>query len=263
LIRYIIISCFCFITLIIQAQSQKRNFRQRELCFLMGGSYYIGDLNPRGHFLFSKPAGGVFFRYSTNYRYAFRFGFNYGTLNANDANSKEADQKERNLNFTSKLYELNTIAEFNFVEYRIGHAKHKFTMFVFGGLAGFYFNPKSDVGNGLESLRAFKTEGQSSSYSKFKISIPFGVGFKYNLGPNAGLSVEWGPRRTRTDYLDDVSGSYPSASQASKFTNKSLDGSSTTGSMRGNPSTKDWYFYYGLTLNFKLKEFNKPCYKGG
>lgn len=258
MVRNVIVACLCFIGFCAQAQSQRRTFRQRELGFFAGGAYYIGDLNPRGHFLLTKPAGGVYFRYSTNYRYAFRLGFNYGKLVGSDAASNEADQKERNLNFTSSLYEFNSIAEFNFVEYRIGHARYKFTMFVFAGLAGFYFDPKSDVGNGMESLRKYKTEGQSSSYSRFKMSIPFGVGFKYNVGPNFGLGLEWGPRRTRTDYLDDVSGSYPS--QFTGFTDRSLDGSATAGSMRGNPSTKDWYFYYGLTLNFKLKEFHKPCH---
>jgi hypothetical protein len=36
------------------AQSQKRNFRQRELGFFGGASYYIGDINPRGHFMDSR-----------------------------------------------------------------------------------------------------------------------------------------------------------------------------------------------------------------
>lgn len=244
-------------------QSRLRNFRQRELGFYAGASYYLGDLNPRGHFLNSHPAGGVFFRYSTNYRYAFRFGFNYGTISASDASSKEPNQLERNLSFRSRVYELSSIAEFNFVEYRIGHDKHRFTLFIFAGLAGFYFNPQADVGNGFESLRNYRTEGQSKAYPRLQVSVPFGLGFKWNIGERCGLGIEWGPRRTFTDYLDDVSGTYPDAAKtrSSTFTNRSLDGISTPGAMRGNPSTRDWYFYYGITLSIKLREPHRQCFQ--
>lgn len=251
--------CLLFGFAVGYAQSQKRNFKQKELGFFVGGSYYIGDINPRGHFLYTRPAGGVYFRYTTDYRYALRVGFNYGKITADDAKSKELDQQERNLNFTSNLFELSSVAEFNFVEYRIGQKKHRFTMFVFAGLAGYFFDPKTDIGNGLESLRQYRTEGQSESYSRIQMSVPFGVGFKLNVGRTCGIGLEWGPRRTSTDYLDDVSGKYPTQMN-NAFTNRSLNGSATPGSMRGNPSTRDWYFYYGLTVNFKIKE-KGPCHK--
>jgi hypothetical protein len=250
------------LTLTTVAQTRKRNFRQRELGFFAGGSYYIGDINPRGHFLFSQPAGGVFFRYTTNYRYAFRLGLNYGKITADDAKSAEPNQKERNLNFTSNIFELNSIAEFNFLDYRIGNNKHRFTMFVFGGLALFYFDPKSSKGGGLEPLRNYKTEGEASSYSRVQMSIPFGVGFKLNIGRRCGLGIEWGPRRTFTDYLDDVSGKYPDTwTEGSKgFVDRTTNGSASPGGMRGNPSTRDWYFYYGITLNIKLPDASRPCH---
>jgi hypothetical protein len=84
-------------------QTTKRNFRQRELGIFLGGSYYIGDINPIKHFAFVKPAAGLFFRYTTNYRYAFRFGFNYGSLTASDSKSSNPDQLLRNTNFRTKL----------------------------------------------------------------------------------------------------------------------------------------------------------------
>jgi hypothetical protein len=249
------------------AQSRKRNYKQRELGFLGGASYYIGDINPRGHFLSSHPAVGIFFRYSTNYRYAFRFGFNYGNLSGNDSKSKEADQRERNLSFRTKLYEFHSIAEFNFVEYRIGHDRYRFTMFVFAGLAGFYFDPQASITGSYESLRGQHTEDQGKSYPKFQISIPFGVGIKWNVGERCGLGLEWGPRRTFTDYIDDIKGSYPTsvgeATPGSGFTDRTLNGSATPGSMRGNPSTRDWYFFYGLTLNIKLRDPHQTCHGAG
>jgi hypothetical protein len=245
----------------VHAQAQKRTFRQRELGFFGGGSYYIGDLNPRGHFSFQKPSAGIFFRYTTNYRYAFRFGFNYGTITANDAKSRESDQVERNLNFRSRIYELNSVAEFNFVEYRIGHDRHRFTMYIFAGIAGYYFNPQTDIGGGYESLRAYRTEGQTKDYRRLQLSLPFGVGLKWNISDKCGLGIEWGPRRTFTDFLDDVSGVYPvTTDRGSVYTDRSLNGSGKPGNMRGNPSTRDWYFFYGISLNIKLPDLHPACH---
>jgi hypothetical protein len=257
---------FCFLFFSGLAQSRKRNYIQRELGFFAGGSYYIGDINPRHHFLASHPAAGIFFRYTTNYRYAFRFGFNYGQLSGSDAKSGEADQLERNLSFRTKLYEVNATAEFNFVEYRIGHDKYRFTMFVFAGLAGFYFNPQTSINGTDVALRENHTEGQGKSYPKFQMSIPFGLGIKWNVGERCGLSLEWGPRRTFTDYLDDIKGSYPSfvgEGSGNGLTDRTQNGSASAGSMRGNPSTRDWYFYYGLTLNIKLRDPHRTCHGSG
>lgn len=248
-----------------QAQGRKRSYRQSEIGFLAGGSYYLGDINPRGHFSFTRPAAGVFFRLSNDYRYAFRAGLNYGKITASDSRSGEADQLERNLHFVSNIIEFNTIAEFNFLEYRVGSKTDPFTLYVFAGLAGYYFNPKSDLGNGagLQPLRNSFTEGQLTPYPRLQLSVPFGVGFKFNIGNNCGLSVEWGPRRTFTDYLDDVSGNYPETlvEGGKSFTNRTLNNSATPGAMRGNPTTRDWYFYYGLTFNVKLREVKIQCYK--
>ncbi|MDO9000542.1 DUF6089 family protein [Sediminibacterium sp.] len=225
------------------AQTKKRNFRQREIGLFGGASYYIGDLNPRGHFFMSKPAVGAFFRYSTHYRYAFRFGFNYGTVMGNDAKSKELDQLERNLNFRSRIYDLHAIAEFNFVDYRIGNDKHRFTMFIFAGIGGFLFDPQSDIGQGYQSLDNTHGGVPTIRYSKFQINIPYGIGLKWHLTDIFGLGVEWSPRKLFTDYLDDVAGEY------------------ADGSMRGNPRTKDWYFFYGATLTMRLPAPHRPCFQ--
>lgn len=259
--KRISIAILCCLAVIVQGQTRRRNFRQRELGFFAGGSYYIGDLNTKKHILESHPAAGVFFRYSTNYRYAFRFGMSYGTITGNDATSGEPDQIERNINFKSTITELHALAEFNFVEYRISHDRYRFTFFVFAGLAGFYFNPTSNLGSGYIDMRPYHTEGQSKEYPKLQISIPFGVGIKWNVGEKCGLGLEWGPRRTFTDYLDDVHGAYPeSVNTDGSVVDRTTNKSATPGAMRGNPNTRDWYFYYGLTLSIKLRDPHRQCH---
>ena len=88
-----------------------------------------------------------------------------------------------------------------------------------------------------------------------------------NVSKQVGIGLEWGPRKTFTDYLDDVSGTYPDweTTQAFnkntiKFTDRSKNASSNVNKMRGNPRTKDWYFFFGITLNIKLNFKAPPCY---
>ncbi len=244
-----------------EAQSMRRTFRQRELGFFGGASYYLGDINPRKHFINNHLAGGIFFRYSTNYRYAWRFGFNYGNLSASDAGSGEPDQIERNASFKTPVYELHALAEFNFVEYRIGHNRHRFTMFVFAGLAGNYTSPQSDFGLGYDRGMGAMVEARTKNYSRYQVAVPFGIGLKFNIGDKCGLGFEWGPRKTYTDLLDDVSGTY---NENAIYLHPAPEGnagySKAAGNMRGNPRTKDWYFFYGVTLTFKLKDPGKPCH---
>ena len=234
------------------AQTKKRNFAQKEAGLFAGGCYYLGDINPRDHFIYSSAAGGIFYRYAATYRYAFRFGFNYGNVFANDSKSKDANQKERNLNFRSEIYDLHAIAEFNFVDYRIGSNKHFFTMFIFAGLGAYYFSPQASFGRGFINVHQLKTEGQARTYPRYQINIPFGVGIKWNITNIFGLGIEWSPRKLFTDYLDDVSSTYPLITQGL--------GQGNTGYMRGNPRSKDWYFFYGMTLTMRLPNFKKECH---
>ena len=195
MIKKIIYTSLLISSLTAVSQTRKRNFRQHELGGILGTSYYIGDLNPRFHFLMPQIAGGLFYRFSWSYRYALRAGFNYGRIAGDDKRSTNADLKFRNLNFRSNIYEFHLVGEFNFLEYRLGNQNHYFTMYLFGGVAGFHFDPKANLGDGKwRSLAALQTEG--TSYKRYQFSIPFGVGIKWNVTENIGFGLEWGPRKT-------------------------------------------------------------------
>ncbi len=263
---YIIFLIFLFGELF--SQAEKRNFRQHEVGGFIGGTYYIGDLNPNKHFFLTKPALGVFYRFTPNYRYAFRGGFNFGTIMGDDTQSEDPDQLQRNLNFKSKITEFNLLAEFNFLEYRISNDKYKFSTFLFLGIDVFNFSPQAQLNNRWFDLQPLKTEGQKKPYKLTQVAIPFGVGVKMNVSKMVGIGLEWGPRKTFTDYLDDVSGAYPdytkiifSSQLASVLSDRSRDRGNNINEQRGNPRTKDWYFFYGITLNIKLNVKQQPCYK--
>jgi len=81
------------------------------------------------------------------------------------------------------------------------------------------------------------------------------------LGIVGLLAVEWGMRRTFTDYIDDVSGFYADASEvrdnaglqlAADIADQSFEqvgpNNSNAGTLRGNPEDRDWYIYTGIIL---------------
>lgn len=263
----------------VSANAQKhpnKPYMSNDVGVFLGGSYYIGDLNPSKHFFLSQPAAGLFYRFNLNYRVAFRGGFNFGTIQGDDSQSSSPDQLERNLNFKSRIIELFGQAEFNFWEYRVGHADFIFAPYLFAGLSGFQFNPQANVGNQWIDLKALSTEGEgtkqsaSKPYKLYQMAIPFGIGFKLSFSNQIGLGFEWGPRKTFTDYLDDVSGKYvdpvilahdKGAMSAALSNRTKVPGAfaGDVGKLRGNPATKDWYFFYGLVISFKLKGKPKEC----
>lgn len=249
------------------SQAEKRHFRQHELGILLGGAYYIGDLNPAKHFYSPQPAGSIYYRFTPNYRYAFRTGLTYASVLGDDSQSDNQDQLQRNLNFKSKLYEFNIISEFNFLEYRISQDKYRISTYLFLGLGVFNFNPQAQIGNEWYDLQPLRTEGQSKKYKRTQVNIPFGIGLKLNVSKNVGIGLEWGPRKLFTDYLDDVSGTYPntianplSSPLANKLSDRSKNAGSNINEQRGNPRTKDWYYVFGVSLNFKLTPKPEQCH---
>ena len=242
----------------------------------LGGAYYMGDLNSK-HFFMTQPGVGLFYRFNYNYRLGFRGGFNFGSVMADDAQTDNPDQLERNINFKSKIQEFYAQAEFNFWEYRVGHTDFIFAPYIFAGLAVLRFEPLANYQNQWIELHGLSTEGQKTSqnptkkqYKLYQPTIPFGVGFKLSVSKMITLGFEWGPRKTFTDYLDDVSGKYVDPVQlgrekgaiAAALSNPSKDAADYTsniGKMRGNPNTKDWYIFYGFVISFKLPAKPKEC----
>ena len=266
---YILLISTFFVS-VTKAQTKKRNFRQHEAGIFVGGSYYIGDLNPTKHFNATRPSMGAFYRFIPNYRYAFRGGITYGEVLADDSQSENADQLQRNLNFKSRIIDIHTIAEFNFLEYRISNDKYKFTSFLFLGLNVFAFEPKAQYNNNWFDLQPLKTEGQAQKYKLIQVGIPFGVGIKLNVAKTVGIGLEWGPRKLFTDYLDDVSGTYPNTNEkpfekqiARLLSDRSKNAGSNINEQRGNPNTKDWYMFFGVTLNVKINPKPLPCHAFG
>ena len=272
----IVILLFCCV-FTLPSFAQRKNKKSVEVGVFLGASYYIGDLNPIRHFdQFTKPGGGIVCRYNFNPRLAARANFLIGRIEAHDEFSSSSYQQQRNLSFQSSLTEFSTQLEFNFLNYEIGDDKSRFSPYIFGGLAGFLFEPQGQYHDEWISLQPLATEGQglaggpAKSYKLFQIALPFGVGVKINVAKNMSLGLEWGMRKTFTDYLDDVSTRYYDPAKLHEYKgtlavvmadqSKGMDpGYNNVGRQRGNPTTKDWYSFAGAVLTIKLKGKREEC----
>ncbi len=229
-----------------------------EFAIMAGGSYYIGDLNPTQHFNNYKPAFGFLYRRNfRNKQIVARLHLMYGTVAA--SNSKNAIS---NLSFRNRILEIGPAIEINFMPYEIGDVKkYKGTPYLFAGITYFKMNPQSTSNGDWISLQTLGTEGQESSlnqskhYKSKQISLPVGFGIKVNLNKRFALNLEYGIRKTYTDYIDDVSGIYVDRNILEIENGQlasDLSGSQITGLQRGNSKNKDWYSFYGVILSFRI-----------
>ena len=251
--------------------------QRNEVGLFGGGTYYLGDINPAKHFTFIKPSYGLVYRYNFTPHWTFKFNAIQGKVYSSD--KKIGFNPERNLHFKSKITEVSTQVELNFFKYVTGSKDMLFSPYIFGGFSIFSFNPQAELNGEWYDLQPLGTEGQGTTaypekepYNLISYAIPFGLGFKLSLSENLSLATEWGLRKTFTDYLDDVSTTYADpyvlASQNTPVAASLADRTEyqegeqpvdKTGLQRGDPTTNDWYSFFGISITFRLKGRKDVC----
>lgn len=243
-----------------------------------GVSYYVGDLNPTGHFKFPHPSGTIFVKRIIDSRWSVRAGFTYLGVSADDLQGDFGYQQVRSLNFRSNIFELHVAAELNFFPFGINQYSHtekirKWTPYLMAGIGGYYYEPQGNVNGSWVDLQPLGTEGQGTTsyyqdrraYSKFMPCLPFGMGVKFNIKNKVTIAAEYGMRITFNDYLDDVSQDYAINSEivaehgglAGDASNMSKGDYSATSNdlyQRGIKTDLDWYGYLGVSLIFYIKD---------
>ncbi len=246
-----------------------------ELGIGIGGAVYYGDLtldSPVDNFQLVRPNFGAFISHHFDERWAILAGLQNFTLIADDALNSRENIRMRNLSFKSNIWEFALKGEFYLIPFYPEKNYNPFTLYASAGIAVFYHNPKAKFLGEYHALHPLSTEGQGldnvpevKPYSLVQLAIPILGGIKYNITSGINFFIEFGPRITFTDYLDDVSRNYTIGTvlQSSKgdiayyLSDRRLikDGEikkypDLQG--RGNPNTKDMYFV-GLTgLSFNL-----------
>lgn len=297
----------------LSAQSWK--FYRHEFSAQLGVSNFLGELggaNREGtnglrdlELNMTRPSFGLGYRYKISPYYALKASFVYGRLKGDDALTNEASRNNRNIHFRSALVEGAIINEFFFFKEKTGHL-YRFkgvkgikggyvSPYVFAGIGVAYFNPRAQYTDGnWYDLKPLRTEGQGiiagmEEYRNITLVIPYGIGVKYAVDKQWNVGLEFGLRKTFTDYMDDVSTNYYHENEiqagqtdpnmgtiAAYFSDPSLDPNFRLGRVtnpyrdlgdtrwiypqRGDPTDKDAYLFMMITVSYKMLKgrFNLP-----
>lgn len=177
----------------------------------VGAGHYFGDLNTRAKLNRAKIAGTIFFRKNLGNYIAVRIGASFAQLGYSDKyNTHNQVMYTRNLSFNTRVWELTLQGDFNFFRFMPGEPEFSFTPYITFGAGVFSYDPYAYLRGRKVPLRPLGTEGQGTNpYSSMAICIPFGGGVKYALNERINIGFEILHRFTNTDYLDDVSKTYP------------------------------------------------------
>ena len=261
----------CAFGFVSKAQQFKPN---TEVGILLGASYYLGDLNTT-HFYQPLPAVGLIIRKNIDKRFAYKAEAMFINLQSDERKSEDTISINRSLHFRSPVYELSGQLEFNFLPYHPGNPLYTWTPFIYTGISIFNYNPQAENANGeWVDLQELGTEGQGTTtypnrkkYPLIQFAIPMGGGFKIAVNESFNIILEYGARKTFTDYLDDVSTTfvggnvtaYPSDMDPIAIYMSDPTKRYKKDDQRGNPEKNDWYSFAGVTLSFKLNNKTKGC----
>ncbi len=250
--------------------------RYHSVGITLNSFHYFGDLSPTPSSFSTdikstKPGIGLVWEHRFGPRYTLRGSYTYGTIAANDFNAgTDGDniyRYARNLQFRNRIHELSVVGVIDLFKNGGSYiSRVPFTPYVFAGIAIFKHNPQGKVSDNGDNpnfatlpnagewvnLEPLGTEGQYSTldpddanngispYKTIQIAIPFGVGARVKLNQVMDLSLEFSPRWTFTDYLDDVSQNYVGADKlgsdlARAMANRSVDNTNAmSGEARDN-----------------------------
>ena len=202
-----------------------------EVGLLLGGTSYGGDL-VKSSFSFNEEINfgfGILGRYRLNENVSIRGNLLFTKISGDDQNFADEDlfRAERDISFETPVTELSFLAEYELFgkkRYTDSGFNKTFTPYIFAGLGFSFISPETDYSrsnvNGV-------TEDQAEEISNAQLSIPVGIGLKYDLSEKVNLGFELGVRPTFTDYLDGVS-------------------------LAGNPNKNDGYLFGGFVLSSSL-----------
>lgn len=178
---------------------------------VMGGAgYYIGEYN-RLHFNNQRLYLGVLYRYNLNDRFALRLNAGYSDVEVRDKPLLPNGGTLYPASFRRELWDASLLGEFNFRSFLVQKTEKSS-----------WWSPYMYLG-----------VGTLVSDKKFYVSIPAGVGVKFNLFRQFSCGIEWGTRKLFTDKLDYLEDAW---------------GIGETNSIYN----KDWFFVAGVTLTYRF-----------
>ncbi len=218
-----------------------------------GTSTYLGELANDGDYLDAKPSLSVGLQYYLTPRVSARVEAIWFTLEGSDAKSGDEGRINRNLSFKSNNFEISATGMVNlFANGNRYYRRPSYNVYGFAGVGLMYFNPTAEYLGNKYTLQPLQTEGVS--YSRVTPAIPLGLGIRFKMGPNLNIAIEGGYRKLFTDYLDDVSTTYPATYISTDSELLSVKGASyaVAGYKRGNPESNDSYILFNAKFEYFL-----------
>lgn len=240
----------------------------------VGAAWYFGDLNTSYRLNKPRPAASFVGRYNFNKRVSLTAQASYAWIEADDADSNNDFERSRNLNFRSHTFDLSGVVEFNFLPYTHGKYEEPFTPYILSGFSVVRFSPHGELDGTWYDLREFGTEGQlpGNEYYKLTGAWILGLGFKFDLNRTTSVNIEGRMNRVFSDYVDDVSGTYPNktalqgrrgttAVQLSdpSFDNEDFPNLGEEGRQRGNANDNDVYATLKVGLMYYFGKVRCPA----
>ncbi|MEX0981217.1 MAG: DUF6089 family protein [Bacteroidales bacterium] len=197
-----------------------------------GTSYYMGDLNPSVHYAVPSIAAGPIFRYNFNMHNSIRAHAFYHRLSGDDPDYAGYIPDESTPDFKANFVDLGLDFEFNWKPYRTANRKTVGSPYVFAGLG---YGQKVAGGGSL------------GPQTRSHITMPFGFGYKVNLGRWLSAGFEASARKVFSDEVDGVMNNHPDLD---------LDVIIPFAPFGNN----DWYFFTGVFVTYKIFKFWEECH---
>jgi opacity protein-like surface antigen len=195
-----------------------------ELGLLLGTSYYQGDINSSRLFYAPSPALGLLVKYNFSDHLTSTLKSSYGKLKGDDADFSDIENQLRGASFSTSYFDVSMMLEFNFFPYNssgyIEKNKKRFSPFMFAGVGVNYL---------------FHSGGFENP-----VTIPFGLGIKYNIFERLTIGVEWSYSKTFDDQVDGV---------------LNIQDEANTPIIHND----DWYSFCGVFVTYKIFRDKIDC----
>ena len=214
----------------------------------LGTAVYSGDILRKIDAGQSGLQGTLFGKRNFDNVWSLKVGLNLAEIMAADSiRPIDAMASLRQGHFTGRITELSAIMEFNFLDYVNQKSEFRFSPYAFFGLGYAFVNAEGRINAGAPV----------ENYRTRTLVIPFGGGVKYLLTDQLTLGMELGFRPTTSDALDQLDSTLPALPRYDSPlgpNTKALPQSLNF----GNPNSKDWYYFLGLTLSYAITKAR--CY---
>lgn len=188
-----------------------------EIGVMGGAGYYLGEYNTK-HLGNNQLYIAGLYRYNLNDRFALRLNAGFSKIDIQNRPLLPNGDVIYPEGFQCKVKDISGIVEFNFRSFMVQKIKESswWSPYIFAGVG---FLGADDEGS---------------------VSIPFGVGMKFNLYRQFSWGIEWGARKLFTDKIDKLYDPWGTGETNFVY-------------------NKDWFFVVGVTLTYRFP-MNPECF---